>query len=97
MAEKHIPGAAFVLVKDGELFLAKGYGLAVLAAPTPVNPETTLFGIASTTKLFTATAVMQLVERGLLELDGDVNQYLTALSNQALFLPAGDRGRSADP
>lgn len=77
MAEKHIPGATFVLVKDGEIFLAKGYGLGDVAAQTPVDPEKTLFGVASVSKVFTATAVMQLVERGLLDLDGDVNQTLT--------------------
>jgi CubicO group peptidase (beta-lactamase class C family) len=71
-----VPGAAFVLVKDGEIFLARGYGSADLANEIPVDPETTIFRIGSTSKLFTATAVMQLVEQGKIDLHADVNRYL---------------------
>jgi CubicO group peptidase (beta-lactamase class C family) len=77
MAELHIPGAAIVVVQDGELFLAKGYGYADLARQTPVDPTTTAFRAGSISKLFTWTAVMQAAERGLLDLDADVNRYLT--------------------
>lgn len=76
MAEYHIPGATFVLVKDGEILLAKGYGFADLENRTPVIPSETIFCVGSVGKLFTSTAVMQLVERGLVDLDDDVNQYL---------------------
>jgi len=76
MEEHHIPGAAVAVVKDGELFFAKGYGLADIEAGIPVDPEKTLFRIGSGSKLFTATAVMQLVEQGILDLDEDVNTYL---------------------
>ena len=72
----HISGAVFVLVKDGEIFFAKGYGYADLENQTPVVPEKTVFRAGSVSKLFTATAVMQLYERGLLNLDDDVNKYL---------------------
>jgi CubicO group peptidase (beta-lactamase class C family) len=71
-----VPGVAFVLVKDGEIFLAKGYGYADLENDVPVDPKTTVFRIGSTSKLFTATAVMQLVEEGKIDLREDVNQYL---------------------
>jgi len=77
MAELHIPGAAIVVVKDGNVFLAKGYGLADLAHQTPVDPTKTAFRAGSVSKLFTWTAVMQVAERGLLDLDTDVNRYLT--------------------
>lgn len=76
MDEHHIPGAAVAVVKDGELFFTKGYGLADIEAGVPVDPEKTLFRIGSGSKLFTATAVMQLVEQGILDLDEDVNTYL---------------------
>ena len=76
MEEHHIPGAAVAVVKDGELFFAKGYGLADIEAGIPVDPENTLFRIGSGSKLFTATAVMQLVEQGKLNLDEDINIYL---------------------
>lgn len=77
MAELHIPGAAIVVVQDGKLFLAKGYGFADLAHQTAVDPTTTAFRAGSVSKLFTWTAVMQVAERGLLDLDADVNRYLT--------------------
>ncbi len=76
MAEYHIAGAAVSVVKDGELFFAKGYGYADLEKDIPVDPEQTIFSIGSVGKTFTWTAVMQLVEQGKLDLDADVNTYL---------------------
>jgi len=76
MDEHHIAGAAVSVVKDGKLFFTKGYGYADLENKIPVDPEQTLFKIGSVTKLFTWTAVMQLVEHGKLDLDADVNTYL---------------------
>jgi len=76
MEEHHIAGAAISVVKDGKLFYAKGYGYADLENGFPVDPEQTIFRIGSVTKLFTWTAVMQLVEQGKLDLDADVNTYL---------------------
>ena len=72
----HIPGAAVSVVKDGRLLFAKGYGSADLQAHKPVNAQTTLFRIGSVSKLFTATAVLQLAEQGKLNLHADVNTYL---------------------
>jgi CubicO group peptidase (beta-lactamase class C family) len=71
-----IPGATVSVVSDGEVLFAKGYGQADVAKEEPVVADETLFRIASTSKLFTATAVMQLVEEGKLDLDEDVNAYL---------------------
>jgi CubicO group peptidase (beta-lactamase class C family) len=71
-----IPGAVVVVVKDGEVLLQKGYGYADVAKRTPVDPATTLFRPGSVSKLFTWTAVMQLVEQRKLDLDADINQYL---------------------
>ena len=76
MKENHIAGAAVSVVKDGKLFFAKGYGYADLENRIPVDPEQTLFRIGSVTKLFTWTAVMQLVEQGKLDLEADINTYL---------------------
>jgi CubicO group peptidase (beta-lactamase class C family) len=85
MAELHIPGAAIVVVQDGQVFLAKGYGFADLAHQTPVDPTKTAFRAGSVSKLFTWTAVMQVVERGLLDLDADVNRYLTDFQVPATY------------
>lgn len=76
MSKSHIPGAVISVVKDGKLFFAKGYGYANLEKKIPVEADKTLFRVASLSKLFTATAAMQLYERGQLDLDADVNQYL---------------------
>ena len=74
--EFNIPGAVFSLVKDGSLLLNKGYGLANIESQIPVFPEQTVFRVASVSKLVTATAIMQLVEKKKLNLEDDVNQYL---------------------
>jgi CubicO group peptidase (beta-lactamase class C family) len=72
----HTPGAVVVIVKDGQVLFEKGYGLADEKRRIPVDPQRTLFRPGSTSKLFTWTAVMQLVEQGKLDLDVDVNKYL---------------------
>ena len=76
MPAQHIPGAVFVLVKDGNLFFSKGYGYADLEKQIPVIPEKTVFRVGSISKVLTATAVMQLVEQGKLNLTENINHYL---------------------
>ena len=76
MEKYHIPGAVFIFVKDGRVFYSKGYGYANIEKKIPVDPDRTVFRVASNSKMFVATAVMQLVERGKLRLDADVNTYL---------------------
>ena len=71
-----IAGAVVVVVKDGQVLLQKGYGYADIEKRTPVDPAGTLFRPGSVSKLFTWTAVMQLVEQGKLDLDADVNKYI---------------------
>jgi CubicO group peptidase (beta-lactamase class C family) len=71
-----VPGAVVAVVKDGEVLFKKGYGYADLKRKKPVDPDLTLFRPGSVSKLFTWTAVMQLVEQGKLDLDKDVNTYL---------------------
>jgi len=76
LESEHIAGVTLVVVKDGAVFFSKGYGYADVEKRIPVDPETTLFRIASISKLFTWTAVMQLVEQGKLDLNADINTYL---------------------
>ncbi len=76
LRDHHVAGATVAVVKDGALLFAKGYGYADVATRKPVDASRTLFRIGSTSKLFTWTAVMQLVEQGKLDLDADVNRYL---------------------
>ncbi len=72
----HVAGAAVSVVEGDELVFSKGYGYADVDNGITADPDATLFRIGSTTKLFTWTAVMQLVERGQLDLDADINGYL---------------------
>jgi CubicO group peptidase (beta-lactamase class C family) len=76
LQQADIAGAVVVVVKDGEVLLQKGYGYADVATHRPVDPQTTLFRPGSVSKLFTWTAVMQLVEQHRIDLDRDINTYL---------------------
>lgn len=81
----HLAGAVVVIVKDGSVLLRKGYGQADVEAGVPVDPERTLFRIASVSKLFTWTTVMQMAERGQIDLDRDVNTYLQRFELPSTF------------
>lgn len=76
MEEYHVPGAALVLVKDGNVFFSKGYGYADIEKKVPVDDQKTLFRVASVSKIFTITSILQLADKGIVELDEDVNHYL---------------------
>jgi len=76
LAHGNIAGGVLVIVKDGKILFAKGYGYANVAKKTPVIADETLFRPGSVSKLFTWTAVMQQVQAGKLDLDRDVNDYL---------------------
>lgn len=72
----NIPGGVVAVVKDGEIFFAKGYGYADIDQQIPVDAETTLFRVASLSKLFTITAAMQLQAEGLIDIDEPIAPYL---------------------
>lgn len=76
MRKAGIAGAAIVVVKDGAIVFARGYGHADVSRQIPVSPDHTVFRIASVSKAVTYTAVMQLVEDGKLDLDVDIARYL---------------------
>jgi len=65
-----------VVVKDGKVVAAQGYGVADVETRRPMTAERTLMNIASIKKLFEGIAIMQLVEQGRLNLDQDVSAYL---------------------
>ncbi|MBD8141996.1 beta-lactamase family protein [Frigoribacterium sp. CFBP 13605] len=75
-----IPGATVSVVADGKVLTARGYGMADTGTgetdASRVDPERTLFRVGSVSKVVSATAIMQLVEKGDLDLDADVQQYL---------------------
>jgi len=71
----HIPGLAFAAIRDGEIVAAGGSGMADIESARPMT-STSIFNIASITKIMTATAVMQLIENGRLSLEQDVSDFL---------------------
>jgi CubicO group peptidase (beta-lactamase class C family) len=71
-----VAGASVLVMKDGETLLLKGYGYSDLKSKAPVDPTSTIFRLASISKLFTWISAMQLVEQGKLDLDVDIARYL---------------------
>ncbi|MEM9668023.1 MAG: serine hydrolase [Pseudomonadota bacterium] len=76
LQDQFITGAVISVVSAEDTLLLKGYGLADSETDTPVDPNIHLFRIASISKLFTATSIMQLVEQGKVDLDADIRTYL---------------------
>lgn len=73
------PGAAFVFVRDGKVVYQRGYGVSDVAAATKVDPQRTVWPVASITKTVTAMAALQLVATGRVKLDDDLNRHLKRL------------------
>jgi CubicO group peptidase (beta-lactamase class C family) len=76
MTRDHIAGVTISVVQDGQVVLKKGYGFANLGQRKAVDPDKTLFRVASISKTFTWIALMNEIESGHMRLDGPVNLYL---------------------
>lgn len=75
MGDTKLPGLSLVLVRDGEVAFTRGFGFRDVERGLPVTPQT-MFGIGSVTKSFTCLALLQLQERGLLDVEDPVDRYL---------------------
>lgn len=75
MPASGVPGVAYAVTSDGEITAAGARGVVTTGSDTPVTPDTP-FVIGSISKSFTALSVMQLVEKGKVELDAEVSHYL---------------------
>ncbi len=75
MRERHIPGAAIAVVRNGRIVKVEGYGLANVELNVPATKET-VFEIGSVTKQMTAAAIMLLVEEGRVNVDARIGKYL---------------------
>ena len=73
-----VPGAAVLVLKDGQPVFRRGYGLAVVEDGTPVSPATN-FRLASVSKQFTAAAILLLAEDGRLSIDDPLKKWLPGL------------------
>lgn len=85
LSHHHVPGAVVSVVSGDATVLSKGYGLADREHAVAFDPDRSLVRIASITKLFTWTAVMQQVQAGRLDLNADVNRYLTGFKIPATY------------
>jgi CubicO group peptidase (beta-lactamase class C family) len=74
--EQHVPGLSVCIVGPRGIAWSKGYGFADLGSRTRMSPSHTVQNVGSVSKTVTATAVMQLCERGVLSLTQDVNEIL---------------------
>jgi CubicO group peptidase (beta-lactamase class C family) len=78
-----IPGVSAVIVKDRTVLWAKGFGFADSENRIPATPDT-LYSIASLTKTFGATLIMQLVEQGQLNLDEPISHYSSDFKDESV-------------
>src|SRR4051812_37934227 len=72
IAKRHIPGAALVVIRHGQIVKIRGYGVASVEHEVPVIPDT-VFELASVTKQFTAAAIMLLVEENKIGLEDSIS------------------------
>lgn len=77
MNKYKVSGATLLVVKDGKEVYKRGYGYSDVDERITVNPDKTLFPVASVSKLFTAIAIMQLYEQGKIDLNENVEKYIT--------------------
>src|SRR5205823_8300177 len=75
MRRQHIPGLSLAVVRDGQLLLTRGYGLADVELNVAATPQT-VYQIQSITKMFVASSMMMLEREGKLSLDDEVSKYL---------------------
>ena len=75
MSDQKIPGLALAITYNGQVLKKQTYGLSSMEYNVPVSDSST-FWLASVSKHFTATAIMQLFEKGILDLDDDIGKHL---------------------
>lgn len=88
MKENQLTGLSLALVDDEKIIWTLSLGYADLENKKPVTSDT-LFRIGSISKLFTATAIMQLVEQGKIDLDKPLQTYIPEFSMKTRFPDAG--------
>jgi CubicO group peptidase (beta-lactamase class C family) len=87
MDERQVPGLSAAIVIDGQLVYERGYGLADVENNVPATPET-MYRLASISKMLTATAAMQLVELGKLDLSVPIQSYVPSFPEKQAAITA---------
>ena len=76
------PGSAILVLKDREVLLNQGYGLANLENEISISPST-VFDLGSVSKMFTGYAIASLIQQGRISLDDDIRKYIPELPDYA--------------
>jgi serine beta-lactamase-like protein LACTB len=84
VAQKRLPALSVALVDDRKVVWGRGYGFADPAHKTPATADT-VYRVGSISKLFTDLAILQLVDRGALDLDDPITKYLPAFKPGSRF------------
>jgi CubicO group peptidase (beta-lactamase class C family) len=87
LAHLKIPGASLAIVGGGKIIFAKGFGVANVETNEPVRPEM-LFRLGSTTKMFTAAALVELSVESKIDLNAPIGRYVNQLSPEIASLTA---------
>jgi CubicO group peptidase (beta-lactamase class C family) len=87
MQERGAPGVSAAIVVDGQIAYERGYGLADVENNVPATPDT-IYRLASISKMFTATAAMQLVEAGKLDLAAPIQKYVPSFPEKQAAITA---------
>ncbi len=85
LVEERIPGAVFVLVMGRDILIKKGYGFADLERKIPADPDESIFRAGSNVKLMTAMAALQASDRGLVDLNADIDKNLKSINIKRHF------------
>lgn len=85
MNEENVPGVAIAFVKGDQIAFMKGYGYADVENKVEIDPGQIVFGIGSVSKLLTSTAVLKEYENGHIDMNTDINEYLTAFKVKEKF------------
>lgn len=81
LAQQNVPGYCLTVIKNGQVVFQKPYGMASLEQQTPVTAAT-IFGLASITKTFTALTLLSLVDKGKVDLEAPLCQYVKGLPEE---------------
>ena len=93
IAKGQAPGVGVAVAVNGSVVWSEGFGLANLEHGVPVSPDTR-FGLGSISKTLTMAAAMRLVDKGKLDLDAPVEQYLPDFPTLAKASPYGGSPRT---
>ena len=77
LAHHQVPGVAVAIIRDGEVWAMRGYGTRLAGTDAPIGPDT-VFSAGSVSKIVNAALILRLAAEGVVDIDADINDYLTS-------------------